>query len=97
MADIRRLPVPATAVWDWQLRATCRGIDSTIFFHPDNERGPKRSRREQRAKSVCSRCPVIEPCRRHALAVEEPFGVWGGLTVAERVELRPHPSRSEPA
>jgi WhiB family redox-sensing transcriptional regulator len=27
---------------------------------------------------------VIEPCRRHALATREPYGVWGGLTEDER-------------
>jgi WhiB family transcriptional regulator, redox-sensing transcriptional regulator len=27
---------------------------------------------------------VLEQCRRHALAVHEPYGVWGGLSEAER-------------
>jgi WhiB family transcriptional regulator, redox-sensing transcriptional regulator len=27
---------------------------------------------------------VIEQCRRHALTVREPYGVWGGLTEDER-------------
>jgi WhiB family redox-sensing transcriptional regulator len=30
---------------------------------------------------------VLEPCRRHALAVQEPYGVWGGLSEAERDEI----------
>ena len=84
MADIRRLPVPVTAIWDWQMRAACRDIDSSMFFHPENERGPAKVERDRRAKVICSVCPVIEACRRHALAVHEPYGVWGGLTVAER-------------
>ena len=34
MADTRRLPVPVTDIWDWQMRGACRGMDSALFFHP---------------------------------------------------------------
>jgi WhiB family redox-sensing transcriptional regulator len=84
MADTRRLPVPLAQNWDWQLHAACRGMDSAVFFHPEKERGSAKAHRELRAKEVCGRCPVIEPCRRHALAVQEPYGVWGGLSEEER-------------
>jgi WhiB family redox-sensing transcriptional regulator len=87
MADIRRLPVPVTDIWDWQMRGACRGMDSGFFFHPEGERGPARANREARAKEVCRSCPVLEQCRRHALAVHEPYGVWGGLSEAEREEI----------
>ncbi|MFQ6199948.1 WhiB family transcriptional regulator, partial [Streptomyces sp. NPDC000405] len=30
------------------------------------------------AKEVCMRCPVRAECAAHALAVREPYGVWGG-------------------
>ncbi len=59
-------------------------MDSSYFFHPDGERGPARARREARAKEVCQYCPVLEQCRKHALAVQEPYGIWGGLSEAER-------------
>lgn len=72
------------STWEWQLRAACRDLDSAVFFNPDNERGPAKDLRDRRAKVVCTRCPVIESCRRHALDVQEPYGVWGGLTVGER-------------
>ena len=75
MADTRRLPAPVTEVWNWQMRGACRGMDSGFFFHPENERGPARALRETRAKEVCRRCPVLEECRRHALAAHEPYGV----------------------
>ncbi|SHN35848.1 WhiB family transcriptional regulator [Cryptosporangium aurantiacum] len=87
MADVRRLPGPTTELWDWQLEGSCRGLDSALFFHPDNERGPSRARRESAAKAICASCPVVEPCREHALAVREPYGVWGGLSEAERTQL----------
>jgi WhiB family redox-sensing transcriptional regulator len=91
VADIRRLPRPVTQVWDWQIGGACRDMDSTLFFHPDGARGPTRTIREARAQAICATCPVIADCRHHALSVQEPYGVWGGLTEADRAELlRPH-------
>jgi WhiB family redox-sensing transcriptional regulator len=84
MADTRRLPGPNADVWDWQMHGLCRGVDSSFFFHPDGERGPARAQREARAKEMCGRCPVVEECRRHALAVHEPYGIWGGMSESER-------------
>ena len=46
-----------------------------------------RTLREAKAKEVCRRCPVIEECRRHALATHEPYGVWGGLSESEREDI----------
>ncbi len=86
MADVRRLPVPVTEIWDWQMHGSCRHLNSDLFFHPERERGPARADREALAKKVCRDCPVLEQCRDHALAVQEPYGVWGGLSVAERTE-----------
>jgi WhiB family redox-sensing transcriptional regulator len=87
MADTRKLPTPVAEIYDWQMHGACRGMDSAFFFHPEGERGPAKYNREARAKEVCARCPVIEQCRRHALAAEEPYGVWGGLSEAERDEI----------
>ena len=96
MADVRRLPGQHTDSWDWQIRGACRGVDSTVFFHPDFERGPERANRDAAAKTVCHRCPVIEECRTHALRVREPYGIWGGLTAQDRHEIL-HPTRDTPA
>ncbi len=87
MADTRRLPGPNADLWDWQLQAACRGLASSYFFHPEGERGPARARREARAKAVCLSCPALLACRRHALAVHEPYGIWGGLSESERQQL----------
>jgi WhiB family redox-sensing transcriptional regulator len=59
-------------------------LDSSLFFHPEYERGHARYAREERAKTICRGCPVLEQCRRHALAVREPYGVWGAMTAEER-------------
>lgn len=92
MADVSRLPGPNSDFWDWQLHAACRGVDSSVFFHPDGERGSAKAVRERSAKVLCASCPVLIECREHALRVREPFGVWGGLTESEREKVYANPS-----
>jgi WhiB family redox-sensing transcriptional regulator len=87
VADLSRLPAVVAEEWDWQLKGSCRGVDSSLFFHTDNERGIARERRENRAKAICGSCPVLARCRQHALSAEEPYGIWGGLGETERREL----------
>jgi WhiB family redox-sensing transcriptional regulator len=84
MSDVRRLPTPREGDWDWQVLAACRGSDTAVFYHPDNERGPTRLRREVRAKAICARCTVVESCLRWALVTREPYGIWGGTSPEER-------------
>ncbi|MEU2227597.1 MULTISPECIES: WhiB family transcriptional regulator [unclassified Streptomyces] len=78
---------PVGDLWEWQLSAACRGMDSSVFYSPANERGRRRRAREERARQVCAGCPVREQCARMALATGEPFGVWGGLSEADRNRL----------
>ncbi|GAA4556207.1 WhiB family transcriptional regulator [Pseudonocardia xishanensis] len=85
---------PVTDDWDWQLSSACRDLDSAVFFHPERERGAEKDAREQRAKRICEACPVIAECRRWALATREPYGVWGGLSVADRAEILQDVDRS---
>ena len=87
MTDIDRLPGPALDRWEWQQHGACVATDTELFFHPDNERGPRREAREAAAKAVCALCPVLVQCREHALSTREPFGVWGGLSEPEREAL----------
>lgn len=69
----------------WQPVALCRGNHSHLFFPPSTtERKEERERREARAKSICLICPVKGQCLEYALAIREPYGIWGGLTEAER-------------
>jgi WhiB family transcriptional regulator, redox-sensing transcriptional regulator len=84
MAEISRLPGPVADLWEWQYEGACRGMDSSVFFHPEGERGAARRKRAAAARAVCVDCPVIVQCRRHALAVREPYGTWGGLTEEDR-------------
>ncbi|HSP60867.1 MAG TPA: WhiB family transcriptional regulator [Ornithinimicrobium sp.] len=77
-------PEPVAALWEWQYQGLCRTASPEIFFHPEGERGPSRRRREARAKAICEQCPVLRECREHALSVQEPYGVWGGMSEEER-------------
>jgi WhiB family redox-sensing transcriptional regulator len=87
MADVSRLPGPNTDFWDWQMDGACRGEDPRLFFHPEGERGEAREARQAAAKSICAGCPVIDECASHALAVREPYGIWGGLSEDERAAI----------
>jgi WhiB family transcriptional regulator, redox-sensing transcriptional regulator len=87
MSNVSRLPGPVADVWEWQHDGACRGQDSGQFFHPDNERGASRQRRENAAKAVCLSCPVRAECAAHALISREAYGVWGGFTETERLRL----------
>jgi len=95
VAENRRLPGPGEEHWQWQAHGACRGMQITVFFPPDFERGENRRRRDAQAKAVCHRCPVITACRHHALAVAEPYGIWGGLSVQEREDMLATQRRAE--
>jgi WhiB family redox-sensing transcriptional regulator len=84
MAAISRLPMPIQETYEWQYEGACREADPETFFSPDAERGPRRRAREAAAKAMCAVCPVVQQCLEHALAVREPYGVWGGLNINER-------------
>lgn len=79
--------VPEDAEWNWQEQAACRDRDVSMFFHPANERGGTRRRREVVAKTICFSCAVRLECADYAIRAREPYGVWGGLTEAEREEI----------
>ena len=87
MSETSRLPKPVATNWEWQYEGACRSLPTEMFFHPDGERGPRRKAREIAAKAVCATCPVIAQCRAHAIAVQEPYGIWGGLSEEERFEI----------
>lgn len=84
MAEITQLPGPVAQMWDWQLQGACRRSGPEVFFHPEGERGSRRRSRDSTAKRICLGCPVVNECREHALAVREPYGVWGAMTEDER-------------
>ncbi|GAA2450792.1 WhiB family transcriptional regulator [Streptomyces glaucus] len=84
MATTSRTPV--AALWDWQRHAACRGMSSSVFYAAPGARGAPRRELEQRAQQICGDCPVRRRCAEFALVTRETYGVWGGLTEAERAD-----------
>lgn len=76
---------------DWRSRAACADEDPDLFF-PVGNSGPALLQTEQ-ARAVCTRCPVMETCRKWALDTDQEFGVWGGLSEDDRRSLK-HTARS---
>ncbi len=72
----------------WHLDAACVGAPDGLFYGPEGEKPPERLAREARALEFCAACPVLDPCRMHALALPETYGVWGGTTEANRNAVR---------
>lgn len=64
----------------WMLQGACKA-------DPDAMYPSSLSDEIEYAKSFCQACPVIQPCRERALDNREEFGVWGGLSEAERRAL----------
>ncbi len=77
---------------DWRDRAACLTVDPELFF-PVGNTGPAVEQID-RAKAVCSHCPVTEHCLQYALDTNQDSGVWGGLSEDERraynVSLNPN-------
>jgi WhiB family redox-sensing transcriptional regulator len=66
--------------WNWQSRASCRGLAADLFFpSPEEDSSP--------AKLICAGCPVRLACLGFALERSEKYGIWGGLTERERSRL----------
>ena len=88
MREIDRLVLPQDDhLRPWQDLSACNAEHSDLFFAARSERAAVRVRRENRAKAICAPCPVLRECRDHALRVQEPSGIWGGLTEDERTRL----------
>ena len=79
MTPVKRLNVM------WRESGACRDGAGVDFYPPmRTERKHERLARERRAKMVCASCPVRVECLDHAIAFDERYGIWGGLTQDER-------------
>src|SRR5215475_3100444 len=66
---------------EWQERSLCSQTDPEAFF-------PEKGGSTREAKRICSRCEVRDECLEYALAHDERFGIWGGLSERERRKLK---------
>ncbi len=65
---------------EWQAKALCSQTDPEAFF-------PEKGGSTRDAKKVCTECEVKVECLEYALANQERFGIWGGLSERERRKL----------
>ena len=61
----------------WATRAACAASD--VDFYQESS-----VHETLKALEVCNTCSVRPECLAYALEAEEPFGIWGGATSAER-------------
>ncbi|MGW3666496.1 WhiB family transcriptional regulator [Streptomyces sp. NPDC005141] len=64
---------------DWSDRGLCRTADPDDLF--------VEGAAQNRAKILCSGCPVLTECLAYALDQRIEHGVWGGMTERERRAL----------
>src|ERR687892_49615 len=74
---------------DWSADAACRGADPDELF--------VQGAAQNRAKAVCTGCPVRTECLADALDNRVEFGVWGGMTERERRAFCPSTTKSTSA
>jgi WhiB family redox-sensing transcriptional regulator len=65
----------------WQELALCAQTDPEAFF-------PEKGGSTREAKRVCLSCEVRQECLEYALANDERFGIWGGLSERERRRIK---------
>lgn len=58
---------------DWRVQAVCRGKDPAIWY-------PEEQKDAWRGVALCHTCPVEKACKKYAMAHQEEWGTWGGMT-----------------
>lgn len=84
---------------DWRADARCRPTvhrRPEIFYPLGLDKGYNDTDGIEIAKQFCATCPVRQECLAEALRLGERWGIWGGLTPAERAALRRHGSALPP-
>ena len=63
-------------------------VDNHDAFFPDEFTDTEtRHYAVKTAKEICNRCPLIADCANYAVQANEPFGIYGGTTPAERAVI----------
>lgn len=71
-------------VGDWVDDALCAEVGGDAWFPPMRGGATLELRM---AQEICRQCPVRQECLDFAVANNEQYGVWGGLTPLERRPL----------
>ena len=75
-----------TADLPWMEGAACAGHEFPEMWFPFRDIYDDSKRR--RAIEICGGCPVQVQCLEYALPLAELDGIWGGLTMDQRRDLR---------
>lgn len=73
---------------EWARWAECAKPGAAPHFPADGDHAGIAA-----AKANCYACPVLAECLEGALASGEQWGIWGGLTAAERTTIRRNGAR----
>jgi WhiB family transcriptional regulator, redox-sensing transcriptional regulator len=74
-------PILPVETQPWYEQAACLDKDADCFF-------PEKGGSTRAAKRICQTCSVQTECLDYALANDERFGIWGGLSERERRRLK---------
>lgn len=67
---------------DWEEYVPCKEVGPQEMY-PASE-----SKQLKVAQRICSMCPAQAECLTIAIAMDEPFGVWGGTSEKQRAEMK---------
>ncbi|SKF33577.1 transcription factor WhiB [Mycobacteroides abscessus subsp. massiliense] len=79
--QLREAATAQTRDSSWRQRGVCAQVGGDLFF-------PEKGGTTREVKRLCQGCDVQDECLEWALAHDERFGVWGGLSERERRALK---------
>lgn len=71
----------------WRSAAACARSEDRDLFYPNGWQSRAAKTQVEEAKWFCRRCDVRNECLSEALANDEQYGIWGGLTTIERRDM----------
>lgn len=89
MSQPARYPQTLEPAGQWVKAAACKADPDAMF--PTSNEGEI-----EYAKAYCRTCPILELCGQWALEHREEYGVWGGLSEAERRTIHRRRRASQP-
>ena len=65
----------------WMDRALCAGSTHPEDWFPEHT---PENRHNQRARDICTACPVKAECLEYARQINAGYGIWGGLRIGKK-------------
>lgn len=74
----------AKAIEESPIVPPCMNTDPEIWFGDPNNNYDHTAM----AKKLCKLCPARKACAEYAIAANELYGIWGGTSRYERIQVR---------